>query len=137
MRKHETMLLMIILATVALLGMTLAAYGEEKTEQKAAKEAGLTISRAVVGTGVENNEPVGTAETFSGTTEKVYCFLEAADIPKDTEVSFIWFHGQDEKLKTTLTLKEGKRWRTYADKNLRGLKGETGKSRSRMRTGTS
>jgi len=40
------------------------------------------------------------------------------------EVSFVWFHGQDEKLKTTLALKAGKRWRTYADKSLRGLKGD-------------
>ncbi len=124
MKRHEAAVLMVILATIAFFGVTLIAYGQEKAEQKGTKEAGFTISRAAVGTGVENNEPAGTAETFPGTTEKVYCFLEAADIPKDTEVSFVWFHGQDEKLKTTLPLKEGKRWRTYADKNLRGLKGD-------------
>ena len=27
-------------------------------------------------------------------------------------------------MKTTLPMKTGKRWRTYADKNLRGLKGD-------------
>ncbi len=124
MKRHETVIFRVVLAIVVLLGVTLVAYGQEKTEQKATKEAGLTISRAVVGTGVENSEPVGATETFPGTTEKVYCFLEASDIAKDTEVSFVWFHGQDEKLKTTLSLKEGKRWRTYADKNLRGLKGD-------------
>jgi hypothetical protein len=53
----------------------------------------------------------------------VYCFLQAADIPKDKEVSFVWFHEGKEILKTILPMKMGKRWRTYADKNLRGLKG--------------
>ncbi len=116
---------MVIFAGMVLFGAALMARGQGKTEQKGLKEgAGITISRAVVGTGVENKEPVGVAETFPGTAEKVYCFLEAADIAKDTEVSFVWFHGQDEKLKTTLLLKEGKRWRTSADKSLRGLKGD-------------
>jgi hypothetical protein len=125
MKRHKGAVLRVVLATMALFGMTLVAYGQEKVEQKGTKEAApFTISRSVVGTGVENNEPVGAAETFPGTTEKVYCFLEGADIAKDTEVSFAWFHGQDELLKTALLLKEGKRWRTCADKNLRGLKGD-------------
>jgi hypothetical protein len=100
--------------------------GQEKAEQKAiSKEtAGFTIVRVVVGTGVENNEPVGVAETFPVSTEKVSCFLQATDIAKDTELSLVWFHNQDEKLKTILPLKLGKRWRTYANKNLRGLKGD-------------
>jgi hypothetical protein len=33
--------------------------------------------RLVVGTGVEDSEPVGAAETFPAPMEKVYCFLEA------------------------------------------------------------
>ena len=69
-------------------------------------------------------EPVGVAETFPASTEKVYCFLEATNIAKDTEVSFVWLYGQKEMLKTTLPLKMGTKWRTYANKNLRGLKGE-------------
>jgi hypothetical protein len=78
----------------------------------------------VVRTGVEISEPVGTAETFPASTEKVYCFLEVTNIAKDTEVSFGWIYGQKEMLKTTLPLKMGAKWRTYANKNLRGLKGE-------------
>jgi len=55
----------------------------------------------------------------------VYCFLQAADISKDMEVSFVWFHEEKEILKTILPMKMGMRWRTYADKNLRGLKGDS------------
>ena len=125
MKRQEAVVFTVVLIGILLFGMTLVAYGQKKAEQKGTKEAtGFMISRAVVGTGVENREPVGVAETFPGTTKKVYCFLETANIDKDTEVSFIWFHGQDEKLKTTLPVKEGKRWRTYAEKNLRGLTGD-------------
>jgi len=125
MKRHKAVVFMFIFAGMVLFGGTLVAHGQEKAEQKGPKEAaGFTISRAVVGTGVENKEPVGVAETFPGTTEKVYCFLDASDIAKDTEISFVWFHGQDEKLKTTLPLKKGERWRTRADKNLGGLKGD-------------
>ena len=96
------------------------AYGQEKSKEGAS----LTIARLVVGTGVENNEPVGAAETFPASTEKVYCFLEATNIPKDTEISVVWIYGGKEMLKTTLPIKAGAKWRTYANKNLRGQKAE-------------
>jgi PBP1b-binding outer membrane lipoprotein LpoB len=100
--------------------------GQEKAKQEGLpKEAkGFTINRMLVGTGVENGEPVGVAETFPSITEKVYCYLEATDIVKDTEVSFVWFHGGNEITRINLPLKMGPKWRTWAFKNLRGTKGE-------------
>jgi len=107
--------LSILLFAMAILGMSPPASGQENE---------FTIARLVVGTGVENREPVGVAETFPATTEKVYCFLEATEISKDTEVSFVWFHGDKEMLKTSLPLKTGPKWRTFADKNVEGMKGD-------------
>ena len=126
MKRHGATILVVVLTAVTVWGMICPVSGQEKTEQKAiSKEPpGFTIVRVVVGTGVEKDEPVGVAETFPVSTKKVYCFLQANDIAKDTEVSLVWFHGQDEKLKTILPLKTGKRWRTYANKNLRRLKGD-------------
>ena len=125
MKKHGAIILVVVLAAITVWGMICQVSGQAKPEQKATSKepAGFTIARVVVGAGVENNEPVGVAETFPVSTEKVYCFLQANDIAKDTEVSLVWFHNQDEKLKTILPFKMGKRWRTYANKNLRGLKG--------------
>ncbi|MDO9351579.1 MAG: DUF2914 domain-containing protein, partial [Deltaproteobacteria bacterium] len=88
------------------------------------EQAGMVVARLVVGTGVDNREPMGVSETFPATTEKVYCFLEATNLSADTEVSFVWIYGEKEMLKTTLPVKMGPRWRTYAHKNLRGLKGD-------------
>ena len=104
-----------ILFVMAILVISLPASGQENE---------FTIARLVIGTGVENREPVGVAETFPATTEKVYCFLEATEIPKDTEISFVWFLGEKEMLKTNLPLQTGPKWRTFANKNIGGMKGD-------------
>ena len=104
-----------ILFVMVILVISLPAFGQEKE---------FTAARLVVATGVENREPVGVAETFPATTEKVYCFLEATEIPKDTEISFVWFHGEKEMLKTNLPLQAGPKWRTFANKNLGEMKGD-------------
>ena len=126
MKKHEVGIFVLVLAIIVVWGIVLPAYGQEKAKQEGPpKETpGFTIARLVVGTGVENREPVAAGETFPASTEKVYCFLEATGIAKDTEVSFVWFHGDKEMQKIDLPLKMGSRWRTYTSKNLGGLKGD-------------
>jgi hypothetical protein len=120
MKRQKAVSFVLILMVIVGWIMVLQASGQEKSKESAE----LTIARLVVGTGVENSEPVGVAETFPVSTERVYCFLEATNIAKDTEVCFVWVYGQKEMLKTTLPLKMGAKWRTYANKNLRELKGE-------------
>jgi hypothetical protein len=119
MRKHR--LFAISFLVVMTVWITFPVFAQEKAK---AEKTGLTVARLVIGTGVENREPVGVAETFPGATEKVYCYLEATNIPEDMEITVVWFHGEKEMLKTTLPLKMGSRWRTHADKNLYGLKGD-------------
>jgi hypothetical protein len=120
MKRQKAVRFLLILIVIVAWVMVLQAYGQEKSKESAE----FTIARLVVGTGVDKGEPVGVAETFPASTEKVYCFLEATNIAKDTEVSFVWLYGQKEMLKTPLPIKAGAKWRTYANKNLRGLKGE-------------
>ena len=111
----KKVIILSILFVMVIPVISLPASGQEKE---------FTIARLVIGTGVENREPVGVAETFPATTEKVYCFLEATEILKDTEVSFVWFHDEKEMLKTNLPLQTGPKWRTFADKNIGGMKGD-------------
>jgi len=126
MKKHGAGILILVLVVIAVWGIIVPVYGQEKAKPEAATKeaAAFSIKRLVVGTGVENGEPVGVAETFPASTEKVYCFLEATDMAKDTEATFVWFHGDKEMLKFSVPLKMGPRWRTYANKNLRELKGD-------------
>jgi hypothetical protein len=120
MKRRKALRFGFILMVMVVGVMVLQSYGQEKAKESTE----FTIARLVVGTGVENAEPTGVAETFPASTEQVYCFLEATSIAKDTEVSFVWFFAEKEMLKTTLPLKAGSRWRTYANKNLIGLKGD-------------
>lgn len=120
----------LILTAILMWGMVPLVYAQEKTKQEApakqaTKESALfSVKRLVVGTGMENREPVGVAETFPASTEKVYCFLEATNIAKDTEAIFVWFNGDKEVSEFSAPLKQAARWRTHAEKNLRGLKGD-------------
>jgi len=108
-------ILLLVLVAVSIWGMSVPATGQDKE---------FTVARLVVGTAVENREPVGVAETFPATTEKVYCFLEATEISKDIEVSFVWFLGDKEMAKTNLPLTMGPKWRTFANKTIGGMKGD-------------
>ena len=85
--------------------------------------AKFTIERLVIGTGVENLEPVGVAGSFPLSTEKLYCFVEVRNIAADTQIIAVWFHEEKKVLETPLSLKAGSRWRTYAYKNLHGMAG--------------
>jgi len=114
-KKMKKGILLFVLLAMTIVGISFPASGQEKE---------FTIARLVVGTGVENREPGGVAETFPPTTEKVYCFLEATEISKDTEIAFVWFHGEKEMLKTNLPLQTGPKWRTFANKNVAGMKGD-------------
>jgi len=126
MKRHGIWMYIFVFTIAASLVMILPAFAQEKAKPEGPpkEKSSFKIARLVVGTGVENKEPVGVAETFPAATEKVYCFLEAIDITEDVEVSFVWFHGQKEMRKFSLPLKKGSRWRTYAFKNLFGLEGD-------------
>ena len=113
--KMKKGIVLFVLFAMAILVISLPASGQDKE---------FTIARLVIGTGVEDKEPVGVAETFPEATERVYCFLEATDIAKDTEVSFVWWHGDKEMHKITLPLQMGSRWRTFAYKTIEGMKGD-------------
>ena len=125
MKKYKMFTLMFLLV-IAILGIVLPASGEEKVKKEAvSKEAKtFTIAQAVVGTGIENREPIGVAEKFPNSVEKVYCFLEATNIAQDLEVSLAWLHNGSEMSKLNLPLKMGAKWRTWAFKNISGLKGD-------------
>jgi hypothetical protein len=126
MKRHILVSLLITLAFVMILSVISESPGQEKVRQEPSpgEIRDFTIARLVVGTGVENREPVGVAESFPASTERVYCFLEAVDIVKDTEVSFVWYLDQNELLTFNLPLEKGARWRTFAFKNLHGQKGD-------------
>ncbi len=84
----------------------------------------LNISRMETASSVENREPAGTAASFPANTEKVYCYLELKDVPKDTTITYVWTLGQNEMGKVSQPVKKSSRWRTWASKTIAGMKGD-------------
>jgi hypothetical protein len=116
----------LVLLTFVLLIVTVSNLKAEPVSREEVSEgsAEFTIARLVIAGSIEDREPFGVVDVFAVPTEKVYCFLEARDIKKDTTVSFVWYHGEKKMAKVDLPLKQGKRWRTYSSKKLFGLKGQ-------------
>jgi len=83
----------------------------------------VKLDRFVVCANVENREPVGEADTFPATTEKVFAFVELKEVAADTEIAVVWFHDEREAGRTTLAVRQGARWRTHAYKTLHNRTG--------------
>jgi hypothetical protein len=90
----------------------------------AAPAASLNIARMEIAGSVENHQPVGIAATFPASTEKVFCYVEFKDVPKDTNITYVWTLGPNEMGKVTQQVKKSSRWRTWASKTLGGMKGD-------------
>lgn len=91
--------------------------------QEEGEVAQITINRFLTCQGVEEREPTGATDNFTTGTEKAYAYLEATGISRDVEVSFVWFHGNQEVARVPLSIRQGNRWRTYASKKLAGRTG--------------
>jgi hypothetical protein len=114
-----------ILAVFIAGGTFFSVYGQQTKQAEPMKNTPeFSIARFVVASEIKDKEPAGIADKFTVNTEKVYCFLEVKNITKDSEISIVWIHNQKEMLVTALTLKTGPRWRTNANKTLRGLEGD-------------
>ncbi len=74
MKNCRSTILIFVLTAIVLIGMTFPSFGQEKVKQKGpSKEAtGFTIARLLVGTGVENREPVGISKKFPSSIERIY-----------------------------------------------------------------
>jgi hypothetical protein len=83
----------------------------------------FTIERMVIAGSMDDRKPVGIVNLFASSTEKVYCYLEAADILEDTDVVFVWYYKDRVMARIELPLRQSSRWRTYSSKKLAGLKG--------------
>lgn len=89
----------------------------------AAPASSLTISRMDIASSVDNRQPVGIAATFPASQEKVFCYVELKDVPKDTTITFAWTYGNDTD-KVTQQIKKSSRWRTWGNKSLAGRIGD-------------
>lgn len=86
------------------------------TTTAVAQDTTITVTRAVVCTGVVDREPVGEASAFVDSVASLYCFTELDGALG--QIIHSWYHG--DKLMFEKTLNKGRdgRWRTWSQKNL-------------------
>ena len=125
----------VFVSVAAFVCMCGLAYSEEGTTQTTNQTqttsqapvqaaAPFQVKELVVCTSVENRAPVGAAQSFSASTQKVYAFLDATKITEDTQVKFVWMYNQKEVSTFEAPLKKSVRWRTFASKTVGGMKGD-------------
>ena len=77
----------------------------------------LSVSEIVVATGVENMKPVGAADRFARTVEKLFCFTRITGAGAETFVHHLWFYGDHLVSEVSLPVKRAS-WRTYSTKTI-------------------
>jgi hypothetical protein len=120
--KKITILFLAGILSIALSAATMAE--DESQSGQEAVEPLFQVARLVIAGSVDNREPVGVVDAFAASTEKVYCFLEATQIREDTTARVAWYHGERTMAVVDLSLRKGKRWRTYSSKKLGGNTGD-------------
>lgn len=83
----------------------------------------LTVARMVIAGAIKDRHPVQVGAKFPASQDKVYCYLELTDVPKDQRITFVWTHG-GEKDKQAGQIRKAERWRTWSYKVITGKKGD-------------
>ena len=111
--------------TVLFLALALPAMAEETgapavnaASAVAVDETGFTLGRFVTCQRIVDREPVGLTDSFPEDTVKVYAFLEALEVEKETEVKIQWLFEGKQTAVIELTLGKSKRWRTFSSKRI-------------------
>lgn len=102
--KTKCGLLSVALLLIFVLSLPFSAVGQQQAELQEIPK--FSISRIVIAEDIQDREPLGVAEIFPASTEKVYCFIEATNILETTEATFVWYHEGKEMRSFSLPLIE-------------------------------
>ncbi|MCK4943202.1 MAG: DUF2914 domain-containing protein [Candidatus Aminicenantes bacterium] len=84
----------------------------------------LEVSRMVLTRDIKNSEPADSDSIFFLVENSIFCFTEFVNIKKTTRIIHKWFCGNRLVGNVVLTLKPGKRWRTWSRKSFKNCRGE-------------
>jgi len=102
---------------VAALAVAAASPAAAQQSTPTPDSSAITVSRAVIATGVENREPTGVAEQFPDSVGTLYCYMVVEGDFPETQLVQVWMHGDQEMARVPLTVK-GPRWRTWGSKTI-------------------
>jgi hypothetical protein len=77
--------------------------------------ASLDTEFATVTRDVIDREPTDSATSFPASVGKLYCFTKIVNAQRPTEVTHVWYFGENERARITLPVNSSS-WRTYSSK---------------------
>ncbi|MBW2058614.1 MAG: DUF2914 domain-containing protein [Deltaproteobacteria bacterium] len=75
----------------------------------------LGVESATICRGVVARTPVDPGTSFPVSVGKLYCFTKIVNVPGPTAVTHVWYYGQTERARVTLSVNSPS-WRTYSSK---------------------
>ena len=81
----------------------------------AAAAQDLQIDTAVIAQNVVDRAPVDPGTSFPASVGRLYCFTKIVGAQSPTEVTHVWYYGDVERARVTLSVGVGS-WRTYSSK---------------------
>ena len=89
------------------------------TAQPAAAEGSVVIRDFVLTHGIHEREPVGTTDSFMSSDGRGYAFARISNDGSPTQVSFIWYYGDEMHATIDMNIGTSGGWRTWSSVNLR------------------
>lgn len=104
-------------ALMVAVAVTLAWSGTPAALEAQDPSAALEVTTAVVGTGVDDREPVGTGTSFPASVGTVYFYTVFEGDFGERQVEHVWMRNGEEVGRVPLTVR-GPRWRTWSSKTV-------------------
>lgn len=83
----------------------------------AAEQTGMSVRRTAVCAGVDNREPVGVADVFALSTDRIYFFSEVAGAGNRQDLRHLWRYEGKPMAEVVLPV-DGQRYRTWSSKKI-------------------
>ncbi len=87
--------------------------------QPAAADEKMVIRDFVLTHGIFEREPTGTTEKFATSDGRGYAFARIANEGMPTQVSFVWYYGDEMHASIDMNIGTSGGWRTWSSVNLR------------------
>ena len=87
--------------------------------QPAAADGKMVIRDFVLTHGIFEREPTGTTEKFATSDGRGYAFARIANEGMPTQVSFVWYYGDEMHATVDMNIGTSGGWRTWSSVNLR------------------
>ncbi len=89
------------------------------TAQPAVAQNSIVIRDFILTHGIYEREPVGTTETFASSDGRGYAFARIANDGDPTQISFVWYYGDEMHATIDMNIGTSSGWRTWSSVNLR------------------